>query len=203
MCPVMGLHVLGATKDGVAGMMAALYGLDSMDIGCVSLELLPVRGIEGASLLEAGQWLAVPRRVVRLHVGLERLALAEALATGGAGVDFRVDVTPYLVGVHTGQVAVERVALHRGVVAQVAAMDLLARLAKHVDAQLALAGEVMVAGGALETGVWEVEVEVLQQVGAHLETAAALGADVSAIHMLHACHNMIFRTGRRCGCYLL
>ena len=80
--------------------------------------------------------------------------------------------------------AAEGVAFDCRVVAAFAVVDFLARLAQHVHAQLALAGEEAVAGGALEAGAWEVDAQVLLEVGAHLETAAAFGASVRAEYVL-------------------
>lgn len=116
----------------------------------------------------------------------------EAPAAGGAGVDLRIDLCPGLVSVKTSQVSAERVTIHGGVLAQVAAVDFLARLAQHVYAQLALAGEVVLADWALEARLGEMEAEVLQEVGAHLEAAAALRAHVGAIDVLCALMDAIF-----------
>lgn len=58
---------------------------------------------------------------------------------------------------HAGHVAVERVPLHRTVVAQWAAVGLLAQLPQQVGLELALTGEELLAVGTLEAGVGEVE----------------------------------------------
>lgn len=58
---------------------------------------------------------------------------------------------------HAGHVAVERVPLHRTVVAQRAAVGLLAQLPQQVGLELALTGEELLAVGTLEAGVGEVE----------------------------------------------
>lgn len=59
---------------------------------------------------------------------------------------------------HAGHVTVEGIPLHGAVVAQRAAVGLLAQLPQQVGLKLALTGEELLAVGALETGVWEVEV---------------------------------------------
>lgn len=63
-------------------------------------------------------------------------------------------------------------------------MGLLPGLPEAVYAQLALAGEEAVAGGALEARVREVQPKVLLQVGAHLEAAATFGTGVGPINVL-------------------
>lgn len=71
-------------------------------------------------------------------------------------------------------------------------MSLLARFPHHVDFQLAFAGEVLVAVGALEAGVREVQVEVLYQVRPLLETPLAFGAHVGFVEVLGAFCNIPF-----------
>lgn len=107
-------------------------------------------------------------------MGLQHLALPEGVPASWAGVLVRVDLSPCLVSMHAGEVPAKGVALHCSVLTQVAMVQLLASLSEHVDAQLALAGEVVLAGGALQAGVWEMQVHVLHQMGPSLETAAAL-----------------------------
>lgn len=187
---VVRLHGLTAAEHGGAGMVAALHGAQPVGVGRVALQLLPVGALEGAALLEAAQWLAVGRRVVALHVRLQGAAEAEGLAAGGAGV-----AVLGLLAVDAGQVAAQRVALHGTVGAQVAAVRLLAGLAQQVDAQLALAGEEVQAAGALQPGVGEVQVHVLQQVRALLKAAAALWADVCAEHVLRSLGHVTFGRG--------
>lgn len=80
--------------------------------------------------------------------------------------------------------AADGVALDGRIVAAVATVDFLARLPEHVHAQLALAGEVALAGGALEAGAGEMDAQVLLEVGAHLEAAPAFGARVCAEYVL-------------------
>lgn len=75
---------------------------------------------------------------------------------------------------HTGEVSPEGIALHCSVLTQVAVVQLLTGLSEHVDAQLAFAGEVVLAVGALQPWVGEMQVHVLHQMGPSLETAAAL-----------------------------
>lgn len=58
---------------------------------------------------------------------------------------------------HAGHMAVECVPLHCTVVAQWAAVGLLAQLPQQMGLELALTGEELLAVGALEAGVWEVE----------------------------------------------
>ena len=128
-----------------------------------------------------------------LHVGLERPALLKGLAAAGARVGRYVGGRPGtchtlhvsgVVPVDVGKVPAEGVGLDGRVVAAVAAVDFPARLAQHVHAQLALAGEEAVAGGALKAGTGEVEAQVLLEVAAHLEAAAAFGACVCAEYVL-------------------
>jgi len=71
-------------------------------------------------------------------------------------------------------------------VAERAAVGLLTRLPHHVDFQLAFAGEVLVAVGALQAGVGEVQVEVLHQVRPLLEASLAFGAHVGFVEVLGA-----------------
>jgi len=153
--PMVSLHVRLASEDGAAGVMATLRRLDPVRLGRVPQQFFAQGAPEGAALLEAGGRLAARRDVVRLHVGLQRPALAEAFAAGGAGVA-AARRRAVLVGVHAGEVSADGVALHGGVLAQVAAVELVAGLAEAVHAQLALAGEVALAVGTLEAGVGEV-----------------------------------------------
>lgn len=74
--------------------------------------------------------------------------------------------------------------------AERAAMSLLACLPHHVDFQLAFAGEVLVAVGALQAGVREVQVEVLYQVGPLFETPLAFRAHVGFVEVLGAFCNI-------------
>lgn len=53
-----------------------------------------------------------------------------------------------------------------------------------MNTQLALAGEVTLAGGTLEAWVGEMQTKVLLEVRAHLEAATTLGAGVGAIDVL-------------------
>lgn len=84
----------------------------------------------------------------------------------------------------THKVTADCVPLHGRIVTQVAAVNLFTRLTELVNAQLALAGEVTLAGGTLETGVGKMYMEVLLQVGAHLEAATTHGASVGAVDVL-------------------
>lgn len=74
--------------------------------------------------------------------------------------------------------------------AERAVMSLLACLPHHVDFQLAFAGEVLVAVGALQAGIREVQVEVLNQVGPLFETPLAFGAHVGFVQILRAFYNI-------------
>lgn len=65
-----------------------------------------------------------------------------------------------------------------------APVDLFAGLSQPVNTQLALAGEVTLAGGTLEAWVGEMQTKVLLEVRAHLEAATTLGAGVGAIDVL-------------------
>ena len=189
--PVL-LHVPLVGEDGVAGVMATLHRRHAVGLPGVTQQLLAQGTPEGAALLEARQGSRVRRDVVGLHVGLERPALLEGLAAGGARVGryvggrrvATVHVAAAVDPVDVGEVAAEGVALDGRIVAAAAAVDLLAGLAQQVHAQLALAGEEAVAGGALQAGAGEVEAQVLLEVGAHLEAAAAFGARVRAEDVL-------------------
>lgn len=85
---------------------------------------------------------------------------------------------------HVDKVAADCVSLHSRIVAQVAAVARFTRLTEPVHAELALACEVSLAGGALQTGVWDVRVKVLLQMGAHLEAASTLGTRVGVKDVL-------------------
>lgn len=149
----MSLHVRLTLKDSTAGVMATLHGPDPMHFSGVFKEFFAQRTLEGATLVEAGHWLAVWQDVVCLHVSLKRPALAEALTTGGARIAATVNATFCLIGMHADKVAADCVPLHSGVLTQVATVDLFTRLTESMYAQFALAGEVTLAGGTLETGV--------------------------------------------------
>lgn len=88
-----------------------------------------------------------------LHVSLKPPALGKSLPTGGTGVAVTVYATVCLSGVHTDEVTPDCVPLHGRILTQVATVHLLTCLAESVYAELALAGEVMLAGGTLETRV--------------------------------------------------
>lgn len=149
-CPIMSLHVRLALKDGAAGVMTTFQSLDPVHLGRVSEKLFAQRALERTAVLKAGQWLTVRQDVVRLHVSFKRPALPKALTTGGA----RIAVTVVcLFCMHADEVAADRVPLHGGILAQVATVNLFTCLSQSVYAQLALAGEVTLAGGTLETGV--------------------------------------------------
>lgn len=92
---------------------------------------------------------------MRLHVSLEQPALSEAFSTGRTGIAATVSVLSCHFGVHADEVAADCVPLHGRILTQVAAVNLLTRLTESVDAQLAFAGEVTLAGGTLEAGVGE------------------------------------------------
>lgn len=91
-----------------------------------------------------------------------------------------------VVPVDIGQVAADGVALNSRVVAAGAAVDFAARLAEHVHTQLALAGEEALADGALQARAREMDAQVLPEVRAHLEAAAAFGARMGAEDVLRA-----------------
>lgn len=173
-------------------MMATLHSHHVVGIPQMPLQVPFLCGLERTSFMKAAE-LALSRNIVDLHVGLQLLALLEGFSTCRTGVLVRADLCSSLFSMHVGQVPAERVALDRSVVAQVAVVQLLAGFPQHVDAKLALAGEVALAGGALQAGVWEVQVHVLHQVGAGLEAAAALGAYVGAELVLSFIHNGTFR----------
>lgn len=163
-------------------MVLALHRLDAMSILEVTDKLLPVLCAIVAVPLEAAQPLGLG--FVSLQVLFEGLAEPKLLLTDRAGVNIRVEVGD--VFVHAGHVTVEGILLHRAVVAERAAMGLLTCLPHHVNLQLAFAGEVLVAVGALQAGVREVQVEVLHQVCPFLEAPLAFGAHVSFVEVLRA-----------------
>lgn len=191
-CAQVLLHGLSALEQSIARMMATLDSFDAMSVLHVPLELFFVSALKSAVLVEASQRLALFGQVVGFHVGLEHLALTEGVSTGGTGVLVRVVISSCLVSMHTGQVPSEGVALHCFVLAQVAVVRLLAGLSEHVDAQLALTREVVLAVGALQPWVGEMQVHVLHQVGPSFETASALGAYVGAVQVLIALNNVTF-----------
>lgn len=180
------LHGLGRAEEQRAGMVLALHGLDAMSIFEVTDKLLPVLRTVVAAPLEAAQ----PFRLsfVSLQVLFEGMAEPKLLLADRAGVNVGVEVGDVLV--HAGHVAVEGILLHRAVVAERAAMGLLTRLPHHVDFQLAFAGEVLVAVGALQAGVGEVQVEVLHQVRPLLEAPLAFRAHVGFVEVLRALRNI-------------
>lgn len=175
---VVGLHGLGRGEEQGAGVMAALHGPRAVALLQVPDKGLAVGGRIAAALLKAakGQGPRGCRRRVALEVLLQGLAEAELLPAHGTGVGVRVQVGNVLV--HASHVAVERIPLHRAVMAQWAAVGLLAQLPQQMGLELALTGEELLAVGALEAGVWEVEMQVLHQVRPLLEAALAFWAHV-------------------------
>lgn len=93
--------------------------------------------------------------------------------------------------------AADRAPLHGRILAQVALVGLSAGLSEPVHPQLALAGEVALAGGTLEAGVREMQTKVLLKVRAHLEAAATLGAGVGAINVLRSLCEVLWWTRKR------
>lgn len=174
----MCLHGLGAGEEQGARVMAALDSPCAVALLQVFDEGLAVGGRVAAALLKAaqGQRPCGGCRRVALEVLLQGLAEAELLPAHGAGVGVRVEVGNVLV--HAGHVAVQCIPLHGAVVAQRAAVGLLAQLPQQVRLQLALAGEELLAVGALQAGVREVQVQVLHQVRSLLEAALALRTHV-------------------------
>lgn len=79
---------------------------------------------------------------------------------------------------HAGHVAVECIPFHCAVVAQWAVVGLLTQLPQQMGLELALTGKELLAVGALEAGVWEVEMQVLHQMGPLLKAAFALWTHV-------------------------
>lgn len=180
--PIVSLHVGLAWEQSPAGVVATLAGRGAVHLCGMSHKLLSYGRPERATELEARQRLSTLRTVVRLHVSLKGPREAEALPAGGAPV--AIPNQRALFSVHADEVAADCVPLHGRVLAQVAAVDHLTRLAEPVHAELALAREVTLAGGTLEARVREVRVEVLLQVGAHLEAAPTFGTSVGAEDVL-------------------
>lgn len=119
---------------------------------------------------------------MRLHVSFEGPGKAEAFSAGGTLV-----AAPFwcaFFSVHVDEVAADCALLNGGILAQVTAVDHFTVLTESVHAELALACEVTLAGGTLETGIRGVCEEVLLQVGAHLEAASTFGTGVGAKDVL-------------------
>lgn len=181
-CPIVSLHVSLVWEQSPAGMMATFAGCNVVHLRGMSHKFLAYGRLEGATALKARQRLSNLRTVVRLHVSFERPGKAEALSAGGTLV--AVPIRHAFFSVHVDEVAADCVPLDSGILAQVTAVDHFAGLAEPVHAELALACEVTLAGGTLETGVRGVCEEVLLQVGAHLEAASTSGTDVGAKDVL-------------------
>lgn len=158
-------------------MVLALHCLDAVRLLEMTDKLLPVLHTVVTAPLEAAQPLGLS--FVSFQVLFEGLAEAKLLLTDWTGVDIGVEVGNVLM--HAGHVAVEGILLHRAVVAERAAVHLLTCLPHHVDFQLAFTSEVLVAVGALQAGVREVQVEVLHQVRPLLEAPLAFGAHVGFV----------------------
>lgn len=170
---VVSLHGFGCGEEHGTRVVAALHCPHPVGLLQVPHEGLAVGCCVAAALLKAakGQRLCSCRRGVALEVLLKGLAEAELLLADRTGIGVRVEVGDVLV--HAGHVAVERVPLHCTVAAQRAAVGLLALFPQLMGLELALAGEELLAVGALEAGVWEVEMEVLHQMGPLLKAALA------------------------------
>lgn len=152
-----------------------------MHFSSVFEKFFPQRSLKGTILFKTGQYLSV---FVHFHVSFERPALAKALATGGARIAVTVCVIPCLFCMHADKVAADCIPLYSRILTQVAMVRLFTCFTESMDAQLALAGEVTLAGGTLEIGVRKMQAEVLLQVGAHLEATSASGAGVGAVDVL-------------------
>lgn len=170
----MRFHDLRGGEEQGAGVVLALYRFDVVRLPDVPQEVLAVLGAVAAVGLEAAQLLGLC--LVGLQVLLEGMAKLERLLAHRTGVDVRVEVGDVLV--HAGHVPVEGILLYRAVVAERAAVGLLPVLTHHVDLQLALAGEELLAVWALQPGIREVEVKVFHQVSPLLEATLALGTHV-------------------------
>lgn len=155
---MVGFHGFHRGEEHGARVVAALHSPHPVGLLQVLHEGLAVGCRVAAALLEAaeGLWLGRGGHGVALEVLLQGLAEAELLSADRTGVGVRVEVGDVLV--HAGHVTVEGIPLHGAVVAQRAAVGLLAQLPQQVGLKLALTGEELLAVGALETGVWEVEV---------------------------------------------
>lgn len=175
---VVRLHGLGCGEEHGTGVVAALHSPRAVALLQVLDKGLAVGGRVAAALLKAakGQGPRCGRRCVALEVLLQGLAEAELLPAHRTGVSVRVEVGNVLV--HAGHVAVERVPLHSAVVAQRAVVRLLAQLPQQMGLELALTGEELLAVGALEAGIREVQVQVLRQMRPLLEAALAFRAHV-------------------------
>lgn len=175
---VVGLHGFCCGKEHGTRVMAALHSPHPMALLQVLYEGLAVGHHVAAALLKAaeGQWLGRSCCRVALEMLFKGLAEAEFLTADGTGIGVRVEVGNILV--HAGHVAVECIPLHCTVVAQWAAVGLLAQLPEQMGLELALTGEELLAVGALEAGVWEVEMQVLHQMGPLLKAALAFWTPV-------------------------
>lgn len=193
----MCLHGLGAGEEQGARVMAALDSPRAVALLQVLDKGLAVGGHVAAALLKAvqGQRPCGGCRRVALEVLLQGLTEAELLPAHRAGVGVRVEVGNVLV--HAGHVAVQRIPLHGAVVAQRAAVGLLAQLPQQVRLQLALAGEELLAVGALQAGVGEVQVQVLHQVCSLLEAALTLRTHVGLEEGLGARRHVPWRGKER------
>lgn len=194
-CPIVSLHVGLVWEQSPAGVVATFAGRGAVHLRGMSHKLLSHGRPERAAVLEARQRLSTLRTVVRLHVSLEGPGEAEALPAGGAPV--AVPAQRALFSVHVDEVAADCVSLHGGVLAQVAAVDHLTGLTQPVQAELALACEVTLAGGTLQAGVRRVRVEVLLQVGAHLEAASTFGTSVGAEDVLGSLYKVDYGHGHQ------
>lgn len=190
----MSLHVRLTLKNGPACMVTTLHRLDPVCFGGVSEKFFVQGTLERAAIDEAGRWFAIRLDVVRLHVSFKRPAQAKALPTGGAGVAVTTYVAFCLISVHADKVAADCVPFDGRILTQVALVNLCSRLTEHVNAQLALAGEVTLAGGTLETGLGEMQVEVLLQVRARLEAAPTRRAGVGTIDLLCTLSKVLYKT---------
>lgn len=95
---------------------------------------------------------------------------------------------------YADKVAPQGVAFDCTVLTQMTAVKLLTGLPEHVDPQLALAGEVVLADGALKARVRKMETHVLYQVRAGLKATSAFCTYVCAKHVLCALFHMIYNT---------
>lgn len=177
-CPIVSLHVSLVWEQSPAGVIATFAGRSVVHLCGMSHKFLSYGRLEGATVLKARQRLSNLWTVVRLHVSFEGPGKAEALSAGGTLV--AVPVQRAFFSVHVDEVAADCVSFNGRILAQVTAVDHFTGLAELVHAELALAREVTLAGGTLETGVRVVCVEVLLQVGAHLEAALTFGTGVGA-----------------------
>lgn len=177
-CPIVSLHFSLIWEQSPTGVMATFAGRGVMHIHRMLHKFLSYGRLKSATMLEACQWLSNLWTVVHFHVSLEGPGKAETLPASGALVAIPVQLAFFFV--HVDEVAADCVLLHSRILAQMTAVDHFSCLAEPVHAKLALACEVTLAGGTLKRGFREVCVEVLLQVGAHLEAASTFGTSMGA-----------------------